>query len=395
MLCYTKHAMPHQPLDSIPPGSVHDVYLVKSLVHASEILWSFQHLGETLRLRDVMTRTGFGKGMCFRLLYTLRHCGFIEKVENNRYRLTSEIRRRKKYRIGYAAQGQDSSFAREVHNGLVRASERAQIELIVADNRYQPKIALKNAELLIREGVDLVIEFQTDEAVAPAIASAYHQAGIPMIAIDIPHPGATYFGANNYEAGLLAGRHLARWAKQHWGGHADEILLLELARAGSLPAARARGVIAGIREILHEAAGWPVVSIDADGQFKTALERVRKHLRETKARRILVGAANDPSALGAARAFQESGRNDCAIVGQNAEPDARAELREPRTPLIASVGYFPERYGEGLIRLALEILGRRPVAPAMFVKHQIVTRENVDHLYPNDALMGVETYARF
>ena len=386
--------MPTPPPDK-SPENVPDLYLVKSLVHASEILWSFQHPGETLRLRDVMTRTGFGKGMCFRLLYTLRHCGFIEKVENNRYRLTAEIRRRKKHRIGYAAQGQDSSFAREVHSGLVRAAERTQVELIVVDNRYQPKIALKNAERLIRERVDLVIEFQTDEAVAPAIASAYHQAGIPMIAIDIPHPGATYFGANNYEAGLLAGRHLARWAKQHWTTPA-EILLLEIARAGSLPAARARGVLAGIREVIHEAAGWPVVSIDADGQFKTALERVRKHLRETKAKRILVGAANDPSALGAARAFQESGRSEhCAIVGQNAEPDARAELREPRTPLIASVGYFPERYGDGLIRLALEILGRRPVAPAMFVKHQIVTRENVDHLYPNDALMGIETYARF
>ena len=150
-----------------------------------------------------------------------------------------------------------------------------------------------------------------------------------MIAIDIPHPGATYFGANNYEAGLLAGRHLARWAKQHWSGQADEILLLELARAGSLPAAR------GARR------AWPAFArccttrrpgrwspIDADGQFKTALERVRRHLRVTKARRILVGAANDPSALGAARAFQEAGRADtCAIVGQNAEPDARAELR--------------------------------------------------------------------
>jgi ribose transport system substrate-binding protein len=395
MLCDTKHGRMRTPPYDKPPQNVPDLYLVKSLVHASEILWSFQHPGETLRLRDVMARTGFGKGMCFRLLYTLRHCGFIEKVENNRYRLTAEIRRRKKHRMGYAAQGQDSSFAREVHSGLVRAAERAQVELIVVDNRYQPKIALKNAELLIRERVDLVIEFQTDEAVAPAIASAYHQAGIPMIAIDIPHPGATYFGANNYEAGLLAGRHLARWAKQHWNAPA-EILLLEIARAGSLPAARGRGVLAGIREVIHDAAGWPVVSIDADGQFKTALERVRKHLRETKAKRILVGAANDPSALGAARAFQESGRSEhCAIVGQNAEPDARAELREPRTPLIASVGYFPERYGDGLIRLALEILGRRPVAPAMFVKHQIVTRENVDHLYPNDALMGVETYARF
>ena len=322
--------------------AVEELYLVKSLVHASEVLLGFQHSGEMLRLRDVMDRTGFGKGMCFRLLYTLRHCGFIEKVENNRYRLTAEIRRRKKYRIGYAAQGQDSSFAREVHTGLLRAADRAQIELVVLDNRYQPKIALRNAELLIRERVDLVIEFQTDEAVAPAIASAYQQAGIPMIAIDIPHPGATYFGANNYEAGLLAGRHLARWAKQHWSGQADEILLLELARAGSLPAARVRGIVAGIRDLLHDAASWPVVSIDADGQFKTALERVRRHLRETKARRILVGAANDPSALGAARAFQEAGRSDtCAIVGQNAEPDARAELRQPRTPLHRIGRLFP------------------------------------------------------
>ena len=377
-------------------GPVDDRYLVKSLVHASDILWTFRHPGETLRLRDVMDRTGFGKGMCFRLLYTLRHLGFLEKVEGHRYRPTGEVRRRRKYRVGYAGQGQDSSFAREVHAGLARAAERAQVELIVLDNRYEPKTALKNAELLIRESVDLVIEFQTDEALAPAIASAYHQAAIPMIAIDIPHPGATYFGANNYEAGLLAGRHLARWARQHWGGHADEVLLLELARAGPLPAARVRGIIAGIRDTVHEASAWPVVSIDGDGQFKTSLERVRKHLREARGRRILVGAANDPSALGAARAFQEAGLADsCAIVGQNAEPDARAELRLERTPLIASVGYFPEQYGEGLIALALDILQHRPVSPAMFVKHQIVTRENVDHLYPNDALMGVNTYAGY
>ena len=373
-----------------------DRYLVKSLVHASEILWAFQHTGEALRLRDVMDRTGFGKGMCFRLLFTLRHCGFLEKVENNRYRLTSEARRRKHHRIGYAAQGQDSSFAREVHTGLMAAAERERVELVAVDNRYQAKTALKNAELLIRERVDLVIEFQTDDAVAPAIASKYREAGIPMIAIDIPHPGATYFGANNYEAGLLAGRHLARWAKQRWDGHADEIVLLELPRAGSLPASRMRGVLAGIREILHGITDCPVVSIDADGQFRTALERTRKHLRESRARHILVGAVNDSSALGAARALQESGRDEsCAIVGQNAEPDARAELRQPRTPLIASVGYFPEKYGDGLIKLALQILARRVVPPAVFVKHQIVTRENVDHLYPNDALMGVETYARF
>ncbi len=119
--------------------------------------------------------------MCFRLLHTLHHCGFIEKIDERNYRLMAVIRPRKWFRIGYASQGQDSSFPREVHAGLLRAAERERLELIVVDNRYQPKVALRNAQHLIKEKVDLVIEFQTDEAVAPAIASKYLEADIPLM----------------------------------------------------------------------------------------------------------------------------------------------------------------------------------------------------------------------
>jgi ribose transport system substrate-binding protein len=370
-------------------NSNHSRYLVKSLVHASRVLEAFQNPGDVLRLRDVALRTGFHKGMCFRLLYTLHHCGFLDKVGENQYRLASEIHRRRVYRIGYADQGQDSSFDREVRLGLARAAEREHVELIVVDNKYQPKVALRNAAYLIREQVDLVIEFQTDENIAPAIASLYMEANIPFIAIDIPHPGATYFGANNYQAGLIAGRYLGRWAKRHWQGEADELLLIELQRAGSLPQARIRGVLAGVNEILRLPESCRTVSLDGDGQFRTALERVRKHLRESGSKRVLVAAANDPSALGALRAFEEAGRaQNCAVIGQNAEPEARTELRSPRTRFIASVGYFPEMYGDGLIRLAFDILARKSVAPAVFINHQIITPENVDHFYPNDALMA-------
>jgi hypothetical protein len=31
----------------------------------------------------------------------------------------------------------------------------------------------------------------------------------------------------------------------------------------------------------------------------------------------------------------------------------------------------------------------------MFTKHQLITPENVDHFYPNDSLLGVQTYAGF
>jgi ribose transport system substrate-binding protein len=164
--------------------------------------------------------------------------------------------------------------------------------------------------------------------------------------------------------------------------------MVELHRAGSLPKARLRGIQTGIAEIIRVPERCRISSVDGDGQFQTTLERVRKHLRESKAKRVLVGAANDSSALGALRAYEEAGRaSECAIVGQNAEPEARAELRTGNTRLIASIAYFPEKYGDGLLKLALELLSRKVVPPAVFTTHQTITPDNVDHFYPNDSLL--------
>lgn len=372
------------------PNATRPSYVIQSVVHASEVLRAFRSRGETLRLRDIVERTGFNKGLCFRLLHTLRHCGLVEKVDDTRYRLSAEMHRRKRYRIGYAALGHDSSFQRAVQDSLVFAAQNEDVELLVLDNRRSAKTALRNADQLIREKVDLAIEFQIDEGAAAAISARYVQAGIPFIAVHVPHPGATYYGANNYQAGLLAGHYLGRWARSRWGGQVDEVLLIEAARAGTLVQGRLDGVLAGLRETLREVmAACPVVTIDGDGEFNRSLERVRAHLRRTERRRVLVGAMNDSSALGATRAFQEAGRaGTCAIVGQNAEPDARAELRLARTPLIGSVAYFPERYGEELIALALDVLEQRPTPPAKFVRHQVITAANLHHFYPNDVLLS-------
>ena len=59
--------------------------------------------------------------------------------------------------------------------------------------------------------------------------------------------------------------------------------------------------------------------------------------------------------------------------------------------MIGSVAFFPERYGEDLIRVSLDILNQRQVPPAVFVEHKLVTPGTVDHYYPND---GLEDFAR-
>src|SRR5260370_15262187 len=212
-----------------------DVYLVKSVVPSSRLLTAFRSPGEALPLREIASRSGLPKTMAFRLLYTLERCGMVEKVGENLYQSCLRPWRQKLYRLGYAAQGTDYQFSREVSASLQRAARAEGIELISLDNRYNPKIAQHNADLLVREKVDLVIEFQTDQEVAPIVAAKYREAGIPLIAIDIPHPGATYFGANNYEAGLIGGPYLGRWAKHHWHAAGGESLLPALKRRGSLP----------------------------------------------------------------------------------------------------------------------------------------------------------------
>ncbi len=385
LLCETDAMDPSTPTP--PPRN--NRYIVRSVLHASAVLGTFRKSGEVLGLREVVSRSRLNKGMVFRLLYTLHECGLVEKVGANQYRLAFPLAHHRKFRIGYADQDQSSSFSREVFDGLVRACQRAQIELIMVDNRRDPKAAVKNAERLVREHVDLVVEFQIDERTAPAVASRFQNAGIPLIAIDIPHPGAVYFGADNHAAGSIAGRCLGHYAKDHWECAADEILLLEISRAGPLIRMRTDGILAGIREIIPASDHWRVVRLDAKGEFKAALDCVRKHLRDASFKRTLVGAANDPVALGALRAFQECGRGaQCAVVGQNAEPEARAEMRQAGTRLLGSVAYFPERYGEGIVRLATNVLLGKNVAPAVLTTHQLITPQNVDHLYPNDSLFS-------
>ena len=78
------------------------------------------------------------------------------------------------------------------------------------------------------------------------------------------------------QAGLIGGRFLGRWAKRTWDGEVDEILLIELQRAGSLPQARIRGLVSGISEVIRIPETCKMVSVDGDGQFQTSLERVRK-----------------------------------------------------------------------------------------------------------------------
>jgi ribose transport system substrate-binding protein len=367
-----------------------DPYAVDAILRACDVLKAFKVQGEILRLRDIVARTGLHKATAFRTAHSLVRGGMIDRVGKDQYRTTLLSSSSKKMRLGYASMTEHSVFSRDVSDGLRRAAIENSVELIETDNRYSAKVAIRNAEILIRERVDIAVEVQIHERVAPIIASKFQEAGIPLIAVDIPHPGAVFFGGNNYLAGRIGGRALGKWAQAHLKGEVDAVILLGLPAAGAIPAARMTGVAVGIREILPNLQSADFITLDGQGGYVESMEVMRKFLMKSKGRKLLVGAQNDASALGALRALEEAGRAErSAVVGQNATAAVRAELRRPGTRMIGSVAFFPETYGEHIVQIAFEILQKRPVPPAIFVKHVLITPGNVDHYYPNDAMLNV------
>jgi ribose transport system substrate-binding protein len=215
------------------------------------ILQVFKSESESLRLIDIVQQTGLHKSSVHRMLNTLVDGGgLLMRVEQNRYKLAIRYLGRKKYRFGYGMHSTGSFFNKAVKDGLQKSAEAADVELLSLDNEDSAQRALHNADLFVKERVDLVIEFQPDARVADQISYKFHKAGIPVIALEIPQPRAVFYGANNVKAGLMAGRHLTQWAAANWKGQIDELLLLELPKAGYIPNARILGSMLGVLEKL-------------------------------------------------------------------------------------------------------------------------------------------------
>ena len=289
------------------------------------------------------------------------------------------------YRIGFANQDERLPFSVDVRRGLERAAKAAgNIDLTLADNRLDPDTALQVAQRFLTQKLDLVIEYQLDEMIGNRLMSLFQEAGLPVISVDIPMVGATFFGIDNYRAGRMAGEALGEWARLNWAGRYDHVLILEEPRAGALPAARLQGQLDGLQAILGAIPAERQTRLNSGNTGEVSCEQTLLALRRLRSERhLLVVCFNDDAALGALQAARQAGRlNDVAIVGQGADRPMRRELRRPGSRIIGSTAFSPEKYGASLVALALRLLRGEPVPPAEYIQPVLITPQNIDLHYP-------------
>jgi ribose transport system substrate-binding protein len=329
-----------------------------------------------MSLEAVYQRTKFSKTSVYRILQTLLHRGYVARAGDGLYRLVSLPL---KLRFGFAGQSAEMPFSQAVTQSLQSAAVASGVDLMILDNRYDAATALKNAEEFVRSRIDLVIEFQVEQQVAPVIADRIAAAGIPLIAIDIPHPHAIYFGVDNYRVGYDAGLILADYSLTHWRGQVDWMLGLDIEEAGPLVQSRITGAFEGIRSKLDGIPPELFVRIDGRGMHDKSYRLVLDFLkRHPKDRHILIAAATDTSALGALQAVEELKRGkQVVIVGQDCIPEVVEQMRKPGTAIIGSISHEVNEYGPRIIELGLGLLRGRNVPPYNYVTHKVVTSESL------------------
>lgn len=352
------------------------LYLIPILSKALDVLELLEKQTGPIALEEVYQQTHISKTSVYRILKTLVHRGYVAQSQSGEYRLVSRPRR---LRFGFAAQSAEMPFSVAVATSIAAAAAAAGVELIQLDNRYDPDIAVRNAEEFVRQRVDLVLEFQVEEYVAPHVAHIFKRAEIPLVAIDVPHPNATYFGVDNFEVGYEAGILLSQYARNQWKGKADWVLGIGFSEAGSFVQSRITGAFEGIRERLDQIPSDRFLRLEGRGMRQASALAVSEFLRNNrKGQRILVAASTDSSALGVLDAARQAGREqEFAIVGQDCIPEVLDEMRSGKSAIIGSISHGAESYGPRLIQLGIALLRGHIVPPYNYVRHHVVTPDSL------------------
>ena len=349
-------------------------YLVPMVSKALDILEAFASHREELTLEQIISKTGVAHASAFRIIQTLVMRGYLTRVDpGKKYRLSWQ---RRKLRVAFAGLSNEVAFSIAVANSLQRAADEAGVELLLRDNQGDAQVAIQNARELVTKEIDFAVEFQRHEKVAPVLANIYAEAHVKTIAVHIPQPGAIYFGADNYRAGRAAGESLGRFAVSRWDGSYDAVALLDVPQGGPALHSRMLGVQNGIEQILGTIPSHRLFWLDGGGRAESSRRAMVSFLRRNpKAKRLLVAAVSDHSALGAVSALKASGLSQtCAVAGHDGDADAIRELSEPGSPYIGTVAFFPDRYGRELIDLMQRMHRGEAVSPAHYIDYQFIHR---------------------
>jgi ribose transport system substrate-binding protein len=292
----------------------------------------------------------------------------------------------KKYKFAFAEGWAAIPFSVAINKGMYADAEQIGVDLIYCDQEFKAEKAVTCAEQLTQQDPDWALVSNWQAGAAESIMKIYDGAKVPVVNIDVWHPNGIFLGADNYVSGQIGGKAAGEHAKS-LDRCADVTIFLGVNPGeGDAAAQRLAGFSDGVQEVCGPIPADRIKTeiIDA-GTTEQALTKTTDWLTANpNAGYVLSTTIDDARSAGVSKALAQSSREGVA-VGLGCDDIGVAATKEgdpEQTHFLGCVAYFPEKYPDIAMSLALDILAGTPVPNEVHSEHQFLDKASIASVYP-------------
>jgi len=295
----------------------------------------------------------------------------------------------KEWVIGFNNFNDSNEFCKKVHDSITAAATKYGVKLLYAEAAMDGTTMIANTDQFIMQGANLIIDFNWVPEVGKTMVEHATAAGVKFISMDTEYDGAYYFGANSYTAGKVLGEYMATRVISDWGGKIDAINGCWYQGGGQIVKDR----VVGAEDALKAATGVTMPAadmiIDVDAGASDQAATLKAYAQDfltahPDMHHVIFLANNDESGGGLFAGVQSAGREaDCFIGTTGGDTPFRDHVKQYGADCwVGSTSFAPEKYGDYVIPMAINILQGVTVPDHMYMDHFVLTADNMKQYYP-------------
>ncbi|MEG0702391.1 MAG: sugar ABC transporter substrate-binding protein [Christensenella sp.] len=295
--------------------------------------------------------------------------------------------------IGLNAGTETNQFHSDVNNSIKNVAKDKGVKVLYAVSEFDAQQIIPKVESLLQQGANVIVDFNVNSQVGGNLVDIVKEkGGKGVIGIDVEYINsagekAWFMGANNQQAGELCGQAIGDYAKANKDGKLDALVLFHNSENGDEVKKRMAGAIDGLKskgiEVPEDKIEW--IELGGGGSETTVAGRDKMTAWLTAhpdAHSVGVVAVNDETTTGALAGAETLGRQeDCIFASHNVsqvymDAAASGNLYKGYT---GSVAYSPEKYGEYIVPLAMDIASGKNTDSntKITVDHTFITPDKV------------------
>jgi ribose transport system substrate-binding protein len=277
-------------------------------------------------------------------------------------------------KIGYSPLSTQLEYFQRVILGMQRKCDENGIKLLIDDPQLDLNKQVTGLENLLTAGAQSLVICCLDPVAVEAAVDEAHAKGVSVISHVSTFKGAdVYVGLNEYEFGFAGGETFALEFKKVHSGKAY-VANLDANTLGEGLVQRNNGLIDGFKKHFPNA---EVVAQSTAFDEAKALEVFESMLQAHPNINVML-PNNDPAAYGVIDAVEGAGLgvNKDVYIGCVGDQFKTLDLIE-EGKIFSSVSVSPERTGEIMVEVAIDIFNGKDVPHDVYIPHKPITKSNV------------------